>query len=403
MSETDIIVVGTGMYVCGRGTSGFGTVMPAILEYSRTNPVRSVHVIGRTVKGIKAAEKKIAQLKSFMGVKVLVKYYAQTSEKAKDFYEETILRIPKPACAIIAVPDNIHKEIAGYMISAGVHILVVKPLAATVKDAAELIRMQKQSGVYCAVEFHKRLDLANLKLRDIIREGAIGDPLYFVVEYSQRKSIPSRHFSKWVNFTNIFQYLGIHYVDMIYFATGAVPRRAMAIGQKGWLLSRGIDTYDAIQGIIEWEMLSGKIFSSHILTNWIDPEKTSAMSDQKIKVIGTEGRFESDQKKRGITIVTDDLGIEEPNPYFCSPYGIKGQVSYKGYGIDSIIQFLDDVGRIWDGCVTSEMLESERSTFRKSFVPTVILEGINKSLATGGRWINFKNLEKEMKAYGRNQ
>ena len=39
------------------------------------------------------------------------------------------------------------------------------------------------------------------------------------------------------------------------------------------------------------------LFTETILTNWIDPENSSAMSDQKIKFIGTKGRFEADQKK----------------------------------------------------------------------------------------------------------
>lgn len=403
MQSLNVVVVGTGMYMCGRGTLGFGTIMPALLEYNKRETINGVYIIGKTPEGVVSAESKISKLKKSMGVDISVKYFAQRDKRAKDFYKKVISQIPKPACAIIAVPDNMHKEIAGYMISEGVHVLVVKPLAATVKEVVELIRMQKRSGVHCAVEFHKRLDHANLKLRDIISQDVIGDPLYFLVEYSQKKSMASRQFLKWIKCTNIFQYLGTHYVDIIYFATGAIPKRAMAIGQKGWLVSMGIDTYDSIQGVIEWEMPSGKSFSSHILTNWVDPEKTSAMSYQKIKVIGTKGRFESDQKKRGIYIVSDGLGIEEPNPYFCAAYGIRGHVSYEGYGIGSIHQFLYDVGRIESGHVTPGMLEAQRPTFRQSFVPTVVLEGINKSLANGGRWVNFNALQKEMKLYGGSQ
>src|SRR3972149_5716305 len=109
-------------------------------------------------------------------------------------------------------------------------------------------------------------------------------------------------------YSNIFQYLGIHYVDIIYWATGAVPLRVMATGQKNYLLSKGIDTYDSIQAVIEWKTASGIIFNSSFFTNWIDPENTSAMSDQRIKVIGTKGRYEADQKNRGIRIVTDENG-----------------------------------------------------------------------------------------------
>ena len=258
------------------------------------------------------------------------------------------------------------------------------------QEVEELIELQKRKKVYCAVEFHKRFDRANMKLKDTVSSGLIGQVLYFLAEFSQRKSVPSERFIKWVKDTNVFQYLGIHYVDIIYFATKAIPKRAAAVGQKGWLASEGIDTYDSIQGIIEWEMPSGIKFHSHILTNWIDPEKTSAMSDQKIKVIGSKGRFESDQKNRGITIITDEGGIEEPNPYFCSARGLKGDVSYSGYGIESIHQFLDDVTRIESGALKIEELENKRPTFRQSVVPTIALEAINASLRQNGKWVEVK-------------
>jgi predicted dehydrogenase len=281
---------------------------------------------------------------------------------------------------------------AGATIEAGLHTLVVKPLAPTVKEVIELIDLQQKHQTYCAVDFHKRFDYANLKLKDAVSGGQIGDPLYVVVLYSQRKSIPSIQFRKWVEKTTIFQYLGIHYIDIVYFATKATPKRVMAIGQKNWLASQGIDTYDSVQGTIEWQLPSGKKFSQYILTNWIDPESTSALSEQSIKVIGTKGRFESDQKKRGITMVTDEKGIEEINPYFTSPYQMEGRVFYRGYGIDSIKTFLKDVVQVEEGNVRVEDLEEKRATFKQSVVPITILEGIQESLQKNGEWVTIQGI-----------
>jgi len=390
----NILVIGTGMYVCGRDTEEYGTIMPAICEWRKRGVPGNVFLLGRSLEGLKVAKAKILKLQEKMGVVIDVEYLHTANKDRQHYcsYKEVLENIPKPACAIVAVPDNLHKEITEQVLKQGLHALVVKPLVPTIKEAEELISAQERNRVYCAVEFHKRLDYANLKLRDVIAQGLIGDPLYFMVEYSQRKSMPQERFKKWVETTNVFQYLGVHYVDIIYFATKAAPKRVMAIGQKGWLVSKGINAYDSIQGVIEWEMPSGKKFTSHILTNWIDPEKTSAMSDQKIKVIGTKGRFESDQKRRGITIVTDEKGIEEPNPYFCSPYGEKGNVSYSGYGIDSICQFLDDVVQIEKGVLKIDDLEDKRPTFKQSLVPTAVLEGLNKSLRNNGEWVAIRRV-----------
>jgi predicted dehydrogenase len=166
----------------------------------------------------------------------------------------------------------------------------------------------------------------------------------------------------------------------------------MAIGQKNWLYAKGINTYDSVQGTIEWKLPSGKTFTQYILTNWIDPESTSALSEQSIKVIGTKGRFESDQKRRGVTMVTDEKGIEEINPYFTSPYFVDGRVTYFGYGIDSIETFLKDAAQIEEGTVRIEDLEEKRSTFQQSILPIAVLEGIDKSLQKNGEWIAIQGI-----------
>ncbi|MFA5164056.1 MAG: Gfo/Idh/MocA family oxidoreductase [Candidatus Omnitrophota bacterium] len=388
MKRINVLVVGAGMYVCGRGTETFGTIIPSLNESNKSGALGKIFIAGRSISGIRAAKKKIASLNKAMGTAPDLSFYADVKNGPKG-YIRAIQEMPRPACAIIAVPDNIHKDVAEAALLNGMHVLVVKPFVETVKDAKDLEKTRKEQGLYGAVEFHKRYDDANLKLRDAISQGAIGDPLYFLAEFSQRKSMPEKVFRRWAASTNIFQYLGIHYVDMVHFVTKAKPVRAMATGQSYWLRSKGIDTYDAVEAVTEWKLENGKRFVSHILTNWIDPEKTSAMSDQKIKVIGTKGRFESDQKARGVTMITDKNGIEEINPYFCSQYGPYGNVRFRGYGIDSIKTFLNDSIAIEYGSKTIEELERERPTFNNSLIPTMVLEAVNTSLKCNGKWVEI--------------
>jgi len=388
--KLNILVVGVGMYVCGRGTSGYGTVLPALCEWRRRGlPLGEVFLAATRPEGISDARKRLDELNDMMGTDLAVRTFPEEGKAAdSEWYLRAIGEIPKPLCAIVVVPDHLHRKVAGDCLKAGAHTLVVKPLAPTVKEAKELISLQEKYGLYGAVEFHKRFDRANLKLKEVLRQETLGDLLYLIVEFSQRKSIPSKVFASWVNKSNIFQYLGVHYVDIVFFATGAVPRRVMATGQNGWLKDHGIESYDAIHGTIEWKGSNGKTFVSHIFTNWIDPESTSAMSDQRIKVIGTKGRYESDQKRRGVTIVTDEAGVEEPNPDFCSTYPDgSGKISYQGYGIESIHTFLRDVLDLNQNRVTIEQLESARPTFRDSLPSTAVVEAVNKSLEKEGEWI----------------
>jgi predicted dehydrogenase len=273
------------------------------------------------------------------------------------------------------------------VIRAGIHPLVVKPLTPTVEEAEQLMRLLKDHRLYGAVEFHKRFDAANLLLRQKVADGLLGDICYVVVEFSQRRGV-RQIFGSWVAHTNIFQYLGVHYVDMVYFVTGARPLRVMATGQSHSGFLPG--SYDAIQGVVEWQMESTqKRFVSTILTNWIDPETTSAMSDQKIMVVGTKGRYRSDQKDRGVQMVTEEGGIEDINPYFTQLYrDNENNLRVQGYGPDSIRQFLADVENLEAGNVAIEELETLRPSFCQALPSTAVLEAVNASLSKNSQWID---------------
>ena len=83
---------------------------------------------------------------------------------------------------------------------------------------------------------------------------------YCVIEYSQKKIIPEKFFKKWSSKSNSFQYLGVHYVDLIYFMTRFKPYKVWAWGQKGYLTQKKINTWDAVQATIEWKKME-KFFS----------------------------------------------------------------------------------------------------------------------------------------------
>ena len=384
----NIIVIGTGMYVTGRGTDGYGTILPAIIEYIRAyEGIDKISMVGSNGKHSLAALKKLKLLFNKSGVSCPIEIFPKGNTIDSNQYKHVLKGITKPACAIIAVPDHLHYKIANDCLKRGLHTLVVKPLTATVKEANKLINIAQENDAYGVVEFHKRWDRQNLLLRDTFLNGKIGKPLYTWTEYSQRKSIPINVLKSWVEQTNIFQYLGVHYIDIVRFITQALPKRVMAIGQKTWLLNLGIDNYDAIQCIVEWEMPDGLLFSQTLLVNWIDPETSNAMSNQNIKFVGTKGRCEADQKNRGISFYADDSQIEAINPDFCKSYKENGDKNtWKGYGIDSITSFLLDVRSIIKEGKKPIDFEGLRPTFKESLISTAVIEAVNKSLTNDNRW-----------------
>jgi D-galacturonate reductase len=387
-NKLNIVVIGTGMFSTGRGTGGYGTVLPAINEWQRNNNIEVKTIfVGTNGSNTISLESKAKKLAKDTGVNLDISFMPSPGVKDNYAYKSIIKGVLKPACAIIAVPDHLHYQVARDCLLEDLPILVVKPLTPTVKEGKELIKISEDRLLYSAVEFHKRWDKANLMMKDTIQKNRIGDLLYCWVEYSQRKSIPTEIFKAWTEKTSILQYLGIHYIDIVRFATNAIPKRVMAVGQKNWLPSQGLDAYDSIQCFIEWTAPNGSNFTQTILTNWIDPESSSSMSDQKIKVVGTKGRFESDQKDRGVQINIDDFGIEQPNPYFCSEYGNKpGEKEWRGYGIDSVTEFLSDVTKINSGSIDWEFLKAGRPTFSEALISTSVVEAAHESLTQDNIW-----------------
>ena len=378
------------MYAIGSTEKDYGTILPAIFEYSSKNKVDKLFLINRSAIIKKNISNKINKYSKNRGVKLNFEIESLGKINFKNKLIKYLKKITPTAC-VICVPDNHHYEIAKICINLKIHILVVKPLTPTKKESLNLYNLAKKNNVLGIVEFHKRFDRHNLILRDLINSGKLGTPLYSFVEYSQKKSIPTKYFKKWSNDTNIFQYLGVHYIDIIRFITRAVPLRVLANGQKNWLIKNKFKNYDSIQAIIDWKLPNKKIFTQIIMVNWIDPETTTSMSDQKIKFICTNGRYESDQKNRGISIIIDNHNPQNPNPDFCHPYyNENNKLTYKGYGIDSVLNFLELVYKLKNKKISLNKIQTFYPTFKEAIYSSAVIEAVNKSLKNNQKWVSIK-------------
>ena len=110
--NTQILIIGNGMYVSGRGTDGFGTILPAVLEYQRgSGKVSDVSIVGTNRDHSLAAEAKANELMTKTGVSVKLNVYPDKVEKDNTIYKNALNGIGAAACAIVSVPDHLHHEI----------------------------------------------------------------------------------------------------------------------------------------------------------------------------------------------------------------------------------------------------------------------------------------------------
>jgi myo-inositol 2-dehydrogenase / D-chiro-inositol 1-dehydrogenase len=86
----------------------------------------------------------------------------------------------------IVLPSNLHHQVARAALKAGRHVLLEKPLAITVRDCTDLVSVARDQGKMLAVGHELRLSSLWGKVKEMIDAGAIGQPLYVLIELWRR-------------------------------------------------------------------------------------------------------------------------------------------------------------------------------------------------------------------------
>ena len=75
---------------------------------------------------------------------------------------------------MVAVPTDSHLPVARELMAAGASVLVEKPLAGTVEEAKEIVRLAEISGVHGAVGHVERFNIALQEMRRRVADGQLG-------------------------------------------------------------------------------------------------------------------------------------------------------------------------------------------------------------------------------------
>jgi len=76
---------------------------------------------------------------------------------------------------LIATPAKTHVALIARAAQAGKHILVEKPIAYSLSEAREAIRIVAESGVTCMVAYQRRYDDDCRRVKTLLAEGAVGE------------------------------------------------------------------------------------------------------------------------------------------------------------------------------------------------------------------------------------
>ncbi len=177
------------------------------------------------------------------------------------------IRDPNTGAVAIATPAVSHFELVQAALRAGKDVFVEKPLALTVRDGQELVKLGEETKRILMIGHILRYHPAVIKLKGMIDAGELGQVEYI---YSNRLSIGKLRTEE-----NILWSFAPHDVSVMLGLLGEMPTAASC--QGGDYLSRGVCDVTVSQFCFP----SG--VRAHIFVSWLHPFK-----EQRLVVVGSE-------------------------------------------------------------------------------------------------------------------
>ncbi len=176
----------------------------------------------RTIPGIMKSE--IANLYAVMDRSPAVTdKVAQKYGNAKAYYTaEELLADPMVDAVYIATPLCAHYEQAMATLRAGKHLLMEKPMAMTSAECREILALAEEKDLALSVGFIMRQHSLHQKMRDIVREGGIGQLVSMYATFScWYPDIPGAwRQQKAFSGGGSFMDLGVHCLDLLQYVSG---------------------------------------------------------------------------------------------------------------------------------------------------------------------------------------
>ncbi len=165
----------------------------------------------------------------------------------------TFLANPDIDVVYIGTTNELHKPQTLAAAAARKHVLCEKPLALTLRDAHQMVQACSEAGLVMGTNHHLRNAVTHRTLRNLIQEGAIGNPL--AVRVFHAVLLPP-HLQTW-RIKDPFAGAGVvlditvHDTDTLRFILSDEVASVMACTSSQGLGEHGID--DTVMGVMRFE------------------------------------------------------------------------------------------------------------------------------------------------------
>jgi predicted dehydrogenase len=202
---------------------------------------------------------------------------------------EALVADPGIDVVYVSTPHPFHAPAAMLALTAGKHVLVEKPFTVTAAEAREVVALARDRGLVVLEAMWTRFLPQSARVRQLIADGAIGDPRTLIADHNQLlPADPAHRLNNLALAGGALLDLGVYPVSFAHEMFG-VPTRVAALGT---LSQTGVDRQTAI--ILEFD--GGRQAVLHTALDTPGPNRAT--------VIGTAGRIDFDAVWYSPTTIT---------------------------------------------------------------------------------------------------
>jgi D-galacturonate reductase len=260
----------------------------------------------------------------------------------------------------IATPDDRHFDAARRALQAGKHVLIEKPSVLRLQELDELQALAERQRVLAKVVYHKLADPDHKKLRTHVVDGVLRHVNNGYCSLLEPKQISGQQFAEWISGRNPGTYVAVHYIKLIDFTFGppllggARLARISATGQRGLVGPADGPTWDSVQLQMVYVYPDGREAAFDIHTSWVTPDNFPGYVEQEVQFRFDNGVWIAHQRKRGVEVTVEgqtphaikNTPNHHYNATFLEPWGERSQ---RGYGIEMLRRFFEEVSYVEDG------------------------------------------------------
>ncbi|NHN59013.1 MULTISPECIES: D-xylose 1-dehydrogenase Gfo6 [Halorussus] len=212
----------------------------------------------------------------------------------------------------VAGPNALHLDYARTAADHGKHVLCEKPIETTADRAREMVRVCEEADVTLMVAYRPQVEPAHRRLREMVRDGVLGDPVafhgWFTGHILEQGGPDQWRLDPELAGGGALMDVGVYPLNAVRFLLDADPVGARATTSAPDDQFEGLDEHVAFQ----LEFPGGATASC--------TASYDAQADDRLRIVGTDGQVEMNPAFNSEIHPTLEIGVGDECAAYTGPY-----------------------------------------------------------------------------------